>query len=70
MMTVTTETEFYAAVKKACDDAGISDEGRSFVEMTCVDNADVPARAWDMALDTLEFFVATGDLVAASRNER
>lgn len=67
---MTTETEFYAAVKAACDAEGIDASGRSFVEMTCLDNADEPARVWEMAIDTLKFFVATGDLVAASRNER
>lgn len=66
---MTTETEFYAAVKKACDEAGIDDTGRGYVEMTCLDNADEPARAWDMAVETLNFFVACGDLAAASRNE-
>lgn len=64
-----TETEFYAEVKKACDAAGIGDRGRAFVEMTCLDNADVPARQWEMALDTLRFFISCGDLEAASRNE-
>jgi hypothetical protein len=67
---VTTEAEFYQAVKAACTEAGIDDQGRSFVEMTCLDNADEPARIWEMALDTLKFFISTGDLGAASRNER
>lgn len=63
------ETSFYAAVKVECDKAGIGDQGRSFVEMTCLDNADEPSRVWEMATDTLEWFVATGQLLAASRNE-
>jgi hypothetical protein len=67
---VVTESEFYQAVKKACDEAGINSRGRCFVEMTCLDNADVPARVWEMALETLKWFIATGDLEAASRNER
>ena len=66
---MTTETEFYAAVKAECDKAGIDDRGRSFVEMTCLDNADIPSRVWEMALDTLRFFVSCGDLEKASRNE-
>jgi len=66
---MTTEAEFYAEVRKACDAEGIDDRGRSFVEMTCLDNADEPSRVWDMALDTLRFFVACNDLRAASRNE-
>lgn len=66
---MTTEQEFYAAVKIACDNACIDARGRSFVEMTCLDNADEPARVWGMALDTLNWFLATGALEAASRNE-
>ena len=64
-----TEATFYAAVKSACDDAGIEERGRSYVEMTCLDNADEPSRVWEMATDTLKWFVATGDLLAVSRNE-
>lgn len=66
---MTTEAEFYAEVRKACDAEGIDATGRSFVEMTCLDNADEPARVWEMALDTLRFFVSCGDLIRASRNE-
>lgn len=64
-----TETEFYAAVKKVCEDLGIDAAGRSYVEMTCLDNADEPARVWDMAMDTLRFFVSTNQVEAAARNE-
>lgn len=63
------ETAFYAAVKTACEAAGIDDTGRGYVEMTCLDNADVPSRVWEMALDTLKWFLATGQLEAVSRNE-
>ena len=63
------EASFYRAVLISCTEAGIDDQGRSFVEMTCLDNADEPARVWEMALDTLNWFVATGSLGAAARNE-
>lgn len=67
-----TEQEFYKAVKLACDAQNIDDTGRGYVEMTCTDNAyDAPIEEyWDRANDTLVWFVATDDLVAASRNER
>lgn len=67
-----TETEFYKAVKVACDAQNIDSTGRGYVEMTCIDNAfDAPiSEYWDRAHDTLVWFVATGDLIAASNNER
>ena len=69
MTTTPTEQSFYAAVKVACDVVGIGDQGRSYVEMACLDNADVPSRVWAMATDTLEWYIATDALLAVSRNE-
>jgi len=67
-----TEAEFYKAVKAACDAANIDATGRGYVEMTCMDNAYDASTAeyWDRAHDTLVWFIATDDLIAASRNER
>jgi len=67
-----TETEFYNEVRKACEAAGIDETGRSFVEMTCLENAyDAPkGEIWDRAIETLKFYVGCNDLLAVSRNER
>jgi len=64
-----TEHSFYAAVAAACEAAGIPADRRAFVEMTCTDNADVPSRFWEMATDTLDYIVDTGQIEAASQNK-
>lgn len=53
-MTQTTQTEFYNAVVKACDAAGINDTGRNFVEMYCVENGYDCSDSWGVAISTLE----------------
>jgi hypothetical protein len=50
---MTTETEFYAAVKNACDAAGIDDTGRSYVEMYCAENGYDCVDVWGTAVSTL-----------------
>lgn len=67
-----TEEEFYKAVLVACNDAGIDETGRCYVEMTCMENAfDADdGEFWNRSHDTLVWFIQTGDLVAVSRNER
>ena len=54
---MTTEYEFYQAVKKVCDAEGINDWGRSFVEMYCAENGADCEDVWGTALRTLDMVV-------------
>lgn len=60
-MTQTTESEFYNAVAKACDAAGINDTGRHFVEMYCAENGYGSSDSWGVALSTLETVLDQAD---------
>jgi hypothetical protein len=51
--TFATEYQFYAAVKQACDAAGIDERGRGFVECYCAENGADCEDAWGVAISTL-----------------
>ena len=54
---MTTEYEFYQAVKKVCDAEAIDDCGRWFVEMYCAENGADCEDVWGTALRTLEMVI-------------
>lgn len=67
---IKTEREFYDFVKQMCANEGIDDQGRVFIEMTCLDNGeDCGAECWTVAINTAIMFHDQGQLEAVSRNE-
>jgi hypothetical protein len=66
---IKTEREFYDFIKTLCDNEGIT-EGRTYVEMTCLDNGeDCGEERWTVAINTAIMFHDQGTLEAVARNE-
>ena len=65
-----TEYEFYQAVRKACDAAGIDERGRGFVECYCAENGADCEDIWGVAIATLEMVIdQPNGLAKAAANE-